>query len=112
MDHSNIPETDWKKVKTEIQKMWGGLSSEELEKTHGDVSKISSLVQKRFGLAKKEAESKLDDVIERCGTSSGPASISASSKNSGDAKESETAHKIGDPRSSKKMGDPSKTQNR
>jgi uncharacterized protein YjbJ (UPF0337 family) len=99
MHISNIPETDWKKVKTEIQKKWSQLSSDELEKTHGDVSKISSLVQKRLGLAKNDAETKLDDVIERCGTATSE-------------KESKASRSSSDSQSSKKSGATGKSHNR
>jgi hypothetical protein len=84
MNRTSIPENDWKKVKTEIQKKWSGLSSEELEKTHGDVSAISRLVQKKFGLEGKDAENKLDEVIKRCGTSAGEATVESQSKKSKD----------------------------
>ncbi|WP_415063840.1 CsbD family protein [Bdellovibrio sp.] len=78
MMHTNIPETDWKKVKSEIQKTWSGLSGNDLEKTYGDVRAISGLVQKKYGLKRDEAERKLDEVIERCGTAAGKASPSSS----------------------------------
>lgn len=77
MMHTNIPETDWKKVKSEIQKTWSGLSGNDLEKTHGDVRAISGLVQKKYGLKREDAEKKLDEVIERCGTAAGRSSPSS-----------------------------------
>lgn len=84
MRHSNIQESDWKKVKSEIQKNWSGLNSEELEKTHGDVKAISSLVQKKFGLGQKDAEARLDEVIERCGTSAGRSTTRPASQKTAD----------------------------
>lgn len=77
MNHSNISESDWKKVKSEIQKTWSGLNGDALEKTHGDVRAISSLVQKKYGIKREEAERKLDEVIDRCGTAAGPSSVSS-----------------------------------
>jgi uncharacterized protein YjbJ (UPF0337 family) len=71
MMHSNIPQADWKKVKTEIQKTWSALSGDDLEKTHGDVKAITGLMQKKYGLKREEAEKKLDEVIDRCGTAAG-----------------------------------------
>lgn len=79
MHHSNIPQTDWKKVKSEIQKTWTGLSGDDLEKTHGDARAIAGLVQKKYGLKRDEAERRLDEVIDRCGTSAGAASSSPAS---------------------------------
>lgn len=75
MPHSNIPQNDWKKVKSEIQKTWSGIPGDELEKTHGDFKALSGLVQKKYGLKRDEAEKKLDEVIARCGTAAGSASV-------------------------------------
>lgn len=79
MPHSNIPQSDWKKVKSEIQKTWSGIPGDDLEKTHGDFKALSGLVQKKYGLKREDADKKLDEVIERCGTAAGSASVRSSS---------------------------------
>lgn len=83
MMHSNIPQTDWKKVKGEIQKTWSSLSGDDLEKTHGDVRAISSLVQRKYGIKRDEAERRLGEVIERCGTAAGRPEASSPRSESG-----------------------------
>ncbi|KYG63640.1 hypothetical protein AZI86_12475 [Bdellovibrio bacteriovorus] len=80
--HSNIPENQWNDVKGEIQKTWNKLNAAELEKTHGDVRAISSLVQKRYGLTSDVVDQKIDECIDRCGTAAGPASFRSSSASS------------------------------
>lgn len=82
MMHSNIPENQWSQVKGEIQKTWNRLDADELEQTHGDVEAISDLVQKRYALDKDQAEQKIDEVIDRCGTSAGPATFDKASASS------------------------------
>lgn len=63
MERQNISQTNWAKVKGEIQKTWSGLDSSELERTRGDVRQISELVQKKYGLRREDVEKRLDEVI-------------------------------------------------
>lgn len=79
MAHANIPQNEWKEVKSEIQKTWSGIPPEELEKTNGDFNAISGLVQKKYGMRREEADKKLDELIARCGTAAGKSTFGSSS---------------------------------
>ncbi len=65
----------WLEIKGEVQKAWGKLTSDELEKTKGDVKAIAGLVlqkygeknekfQERYASILKSVEDKKDDVVK------------------------------------------------
>ena len=55
----------WTEIKDEVQKIWGKITSDELEKTNGDVTSIAGLVQKRYGDKKEVFEQKFSEIINR-----------------------------------------------
>lgn len=55
----------WKEIKGEIQKAWGNLTGDELEKTKGDATAISGLIQQKYGAKKDEVSDKLSGIFER-----------------------------------------------
>lgn len=65
MMNENIFKGKWKEVKGEIQKAWGNLTGDELDKTKGDIKAISGLIQQKYGLAQESAREKLDKLVGR-----------------------------------------------
>jgi uncharacterized protein YjbJ (UPF0337 family) len=55
----------WLEIKGDIQKMWGRLKDDELEKTKGDFKSISGLIQQRYGEKQDEYSKKLKDIFDR-----------------------------------------------
>ncbi len=55
----------WKELKGEIQSTWAKLTNEELEETKGNIKSIGGLIQQKYGHAKDEVSSKLDDIVNR-----------------------------------------------
>jgi uncharacterized protein YjbJ (UPF0337 family) len=55
----------WKQLKGEIQKQWGNLTNDDLDKLQGDRKKIEGLLQERYGIAKNEVTKKLDEIEKR-----------------------------------------------
>jgi len=55
----------WKQLKGEIQKQWGNLTNDDLDKLQGDRKKIEGLLQERYGIAKNEVTEKLDEIEKR-----------------------------------------------
>ncbi len=53
----------WKEVKGELQKKWGVLSDDELEKVKGNVAALVGLLQQKLGISKEEAQKKLEETI-------------------------------------------------
>lgn len=73
--NESIVQGKWKEIKGEIQKMWGKLTSDELEQTKGNVTAIGGLIQQKYGVKKEEYSDKLDSLV------------SSFSRNSAEAKE-------------------------
>jgi uncharacterized protein YjbJ (UPF0337 family) len=55
----------WKEIKGDIQKTWGKLTDDELEKTKGDMKAIAGLIQQRYGESRDSYSKKLDQMLER-----------------------------------------------
>ena len=59
---------DWKQFKGKIKEQWGRLTDDELEKIHGHREQLSGAIQKRYGVAKDEAERQLKEFENSCST--------------------------------------------
>lgn len=55
----------WKQIKGEIQKQWGNLTGDDLDQVAGDRMKLLGLLQEKYGLSKKDAEMKIESIINR-----------------------------------------------
>ncbi len=55
----------WKEIKGEIRKKWGQLTDNDLEKTKGDLTAIGGMIQQKYGHAKDEIKTKLEDLVNR-----------------------------------------------
>lgn len=53
----------WNEIKGEIQKTWGNLTNDDLEKTQGNLTAIGGLIQQKYGSKKEEIQTKLDSLI-------------------------------------------------
>ncbi len=53
----------WLEIKGDIQKAWGNLTDDELEKTKGDMTSIQGLIQQKYGQAKETYTEKLSDIF-------------------------------------------------
>lgn len=63
--NESIIQGKWKEIKGEIQKLWGKLTSDELEQTKGNMSAIGGLIQQKYGYKKEEYSNKLDSVVNK-----------------------------------------------
>ncbi len=55
----------WKEIKGEVQKAWGKLTDDELEKTKGDAKSISGIIQQRYGETHDSSSKKLSNIFKR-----------------------------------------------
>lgn len=55
----------WLEIKGEIQKAWGNLTDNELEKTKGDMKAIGGLIQQRYGEAQDHSQKKLSEIFQK-----------------------------------------------
>lgn len=62
--NKDIVEGKWLEMKGEIQKAWGRLTNDELEKTKGDSKAIAGLVQQKYGEDSLHFQKKYDHIIQ------------------------------------------------
>lgn len=55
----------WKQFAGEAKKRWGELTDEDLAKVNGDRKTLTGLLQKRYNIAKKEADKQIDAWANR-----------------------------------------------
>ncbi len=53
----------WLEIKGDIQKAWGNLTDDDLEKTKGDLTSIQGLIQQKYGKEKESFTQKLSDIF-------------------------------------------------
>lgn len=58
----NVIATKWTEVKSEVMKAWDQISQAEVEGTNGNLQDLISLVQKKLGVAREEAATKLMEL--------------------------------------------------
>ncbi len=63
--NENTIKGKWLEMKGDIQKAWGKLTDDELEKTKGDMKAIGGLIQQRYGETQNSYSKKLSDIFKR-----------------------------------------------
>jgi uncharacterized protein YjbJ (UPF0337 family) len=63
--NENTLKGKWLEIKGDIQKAWGNLADDELEKTKGDMKSIQGLIQQKYGKTQESYEKKLSDIFGR-----------------------------------------------
>jgi len=62
--NENVIKGKWLELKGDIQKAWGKLTDDELEKSKGDMKQISGLIQQKYGKTQSGNEKKLADMFK------------------------------------------------
>jgi uncharacterized protein YjbJ (UPF0337 family) len=63
--NEDIVKGKWREIRGDIQKSWGKLTNDELDKTKGDLKAISGLLQQRYGATEATYHKKISDIFER-----------------------------------------------
>ncbi|MDZ4661688.1 MAG: CsbD family protein [Pseudomonadota bacterium] len=63
--NENMIKGKWLEIKGDIQKAWGKLTDDELDKTKGDVKSISGLIQQKYGAGQDSYSKKVSDIFQR-----------------------------------------------
>jgi uncharacterized protein YjbJ (UPF0337 family) len=63
--NENVIKGKWLEMKGDIQKAWGKLTDDELDKTKGDPKVIGGLIQQRYGETQELYGKKLSDIARR-----------------------------------------------
>ena len=66
--NEDILKGKWKEIKGEVQRAWGNLTNDELEKAKGNATSIAGLVQQKYGMKKEEAEKSINALINKFGS--------------------------------------------
>lgn len=66
--NANIVKGKWNEFKGELQKAWGRLTDDEVESTNGDLTALSDIVQRKYGLGQEEIRSRMDQMISKFST--------------------------------------------
>lgn len=65
MINENVIKGQWKEIKGEIQKKWGQLTNDDLDRVQGDVKALEGLMQKKLGFQQEHARTELSSFLER-----------------------------------------------
>ncbi len=63
--NENTIKGKWLEVKGDLQKVWGKLTDDDLEKTKGDLKAISGLIQQKYGEEQEKLGVKLAEIFGR-----------------------------------------------
>jgi len=55
----------WREIKGEIQKIWGDITGDDLDKTEGNMKSVAGMIQQKYGTGRDEVSRKLDDIVSR-----------------------------------------------
>jgi uncharacterized protein YjbJ (UPF0337 family) len=61
----------WKEFKGKVKEKWGKLTDNDLTVIEGRYERLAGLLEKRYGLAKEQAEKDADEFFRDCGCSGG-----------------------------------------
>lgn len=57
---------DWKRLKGQVKQRWAKLTDDDLALLEGKREELSGIIQKRYGLAKEEAELQMEEFFKSC----------------------------------------------
>ena len=63
--NKDIVKGKWLEIKGEVQKAWGKLTNDELDKTEGDMKAVAGLIQQKYGETKDGFQGQLDGIYGR-----------------------------------------------
>jgi uncharacterized protein YjbJ (UPF0337 family) len=62
--NENTIKGKWLEIKGQIQKAWGNLTNDELDRTNGDMMQIAGLIQKKYGETQDSHSKKLTEIYK------------------------------------------------
>lgn len=63
--NTDILKGKWEQLKGTVQKKWGELTNDEIDKMAGDSKKLTGLIQERYGRSKEDAEKEINDWMSK-----------------------------------------------
>ena len=62
--NEDILKGKWKQLKGDVQKKWGKLTNDDLDRIEGNREKMVGTLQERYGYEKERAQKELDAYLE------------------------------------------------
>lgn len=59
-------EGQWKQFRGKVREQWGKLTDDDLDVIAGKRDQLAGMIQKKYGLAKDEAERQVDEFASTC----------------------------------------------
>ena len=56
---------NWQEIKTDLQRSWGKVPSSDWDQTKGEMTAVSGLIEKRYGLSRDEITPKLKSIFDK-----------------------------------------------
>jgi len=56
---------DWKDMRGKARQQWGKLTDDELQRIRGNREQLEAAIQKRYGMAKEEAQRQVDEWAQK-----------------------------------------------
>jgi uncharacterized protein YjbJ (UPF0337 family) len=63
--NSNKLEGKWNEIKGEIQRAWGELSGDEVERSKGNWGSLVGTIQQKFGETQDDVKDKLNSILRK-----------------------------------------------
>ena len=63
----DIAKGQWKQFRGQVKEQWGNLTDDDLDQIDGKREQLLGAVQKRYGIAKDEAERQINKFESSCG---------------------------------------------
>jgi uncharacterized protein YjbJ (UPF0337 family) len=60
-------EGSWNQFKGQVKERWGKLTDDDLDVAAGKRDQIAGAIQKRYGMAREQAEKEIADFERKCG---------------------------------------------
>lgn len=59
-------EGQWKQFRGKVREQWGKLTDDDLDVVAGKRDQLAGVIQKKYGVAKDEAERQVDEFADTC----------------------------------------------
>ena len=63
--NDSILKGKWNEFKGEVQRIWGEITHDDLDRTQGNVKEIGGIFEKKYGSLKDDAKRSFDDLINK-----------------------------------------------
>ena len=60
--NEEILEGKWKQIKGAVQKEWGELTDNDMDKAKGELTRLEGVIEEKYGHAKDEIRRKLNEI--------------------------------------------------